>query len=358
VSDLTPGLARIPVAVLGATGMVGQTFLRLLDRHPWFYVSEVAASERSAGRPYGDVVHWLEGELPDAIASLPVLSTDPDSVRAPIVFSALDAAVAGTVEPAFARAGRWVLSNARNFRLEPDVPLVIPEVNPDHLALLDCQRAKRGWAGAIITNANCSTTVVALALAPLHQAFGVRAAMVTTLQALSGAGYPGVASLDILGNIIPFIGGGEEEKIESETLKLLGRMGNGAVEPAPIRISAQVNRVPVAHRHTVCLAVSLAQPASPEDAVHAIETWRSAVASLALPSAPPQPVVVLPDVDRPQPRRDVGRGAGMSVSIGRVRRCPVLDLRLVALGHNTIRGAAGASVLNAELLVARGFVRP
>ena len=358
MSDLTPGLARIPVAVLGATGMVGQTFLRLLDRHPWFYVSEVAASERSAGRPYGDVVHWLEGELPDAIAGLPVLSADPDSVRAPIVFSALDAAVAGTVEPAFARAGRWVLSNARNFRLEPDVPLVIPEVNPDHLALLDCQRAKRGWAGAIITNANCSTTVVALALAPLHQAFGVRAAMVTTLQALSGAGYPGVASLDILGNIIPFIGGGEEEKIESETLKLLGRMGNGAVESAPIRISAQVNRVPVAHGHTVCLAVSLAQPARPEDAGHAIETWRSAVASLSLPSAPPQPVVVLPDVDRPQPRRDVGRGAGMSVSIGRVRRCPVLDLRLVALGHNTIRGAAGASVLNAELLVARGFVRP
>jgi aspartate-semialdehyde dehydrogenase len=358
VSDLTPGLARIPVAVLGATGMVGQTFLRLLDRHPWFYVSEVAASERSAGRPYGDVVHWLEGELPDAIASLPVLSADPDSVRAPIVFSALDAAVAGTVEPAFARAGRWVLSNARNFRLEPDVPLVIPEVNPDHLALLDCQRAKRGWAGAIITNANCSTAVVALALAPLHQAFGVRAAMVTTLQALSGAGYPGVASLDILGNIIPFIGGGEEEKIESETLKLLGRMGNGAVESAPIRISAQVNRVPVAHGHTVCLAVSLAQPASPEDAVHAIENWRSAVASLSLPSAPPQPVVVLPDADRPQPRRDAGRGAGMSVSIGRVRRCPVLDLRLVALGHNTIRGAAGASVLNAELLVARGFVRP
>jgi len=358
VSDPTAGAARIPVAVLGATGMVGQTFLRLLERHPWFRVTEVAASERSAGKLYGDAVHWLDGELPDAIADLPVLSCDPESVRAPIVFSALDAVAAGVVEPAFARAGRWVLSNARNFRLEPDVPLVIPEVNPDHLALLDCQRATRGWSGAIVTNANCSTTVVALALAPLHQAFGVRTAMVTTLQALSGAGYPGVASLDILGNVIPFIGGGEEQKIESETLKLLGRLGNGVVDPAPIRISAQVNRVPVEHGHTVCLAVALSERASPEDAVHAIENWRSAAASLSLPSAPHQPVVVLSDADRPQPRRDAGRGAGMSVSIGRVRRCPVLDLRLVALGHNTIRGAAGGSVLNAELLVARGFARP
>ncbi|MGH7633053.1 MAG: aspartate-semialdehyde dehydrogenase, partial [Gemmatimonadaceae bacterium] len=255
------------------------------------------------------------------------------------------------------RAGRWVLSNARNFRLDADVPLIIPEVNPDHLALLECQRATRGWPGAIVTNANCSTMVVALALAPLHQAFGVRTAMVTTLQALSGAGYPGVAALDILGNIIPFIGGGEEEKIESETLKLLGRMENGAVVPAPIRISAQVNRVPVEHGHTVCLSVSLAETVGPEDAVRAIEAWQSAVASLALPSAPRQPVVVLPEADRPQPRRDAVRGGGMTVSIGRVRRCPVLDLRLVALGHNTIRGAAGASVLNAELLVARGFVR-
>ena len=337
--------------------MVGQTFLRLLEGHPWFRVAEVAASERSAGKRYGEVVHWLDGELPESVANLPVLRCDPESVRAPIVFSALDAAAAGSVEPAFARAGRWVLSNARNFRLEADVPLIIPEVNPEHLALLECQRETRGWPGAIVTNAYCSTMVVALALAPLHQAFGVRTAMVTTLQAVSGAGYPGVASLDILGNVIPFIGGGEEEKIESETLKLLGRMENGVVEPAPIRISAQVNRVPVEHGHTVCLSVSLAERVSPDDAVQAIQAWRSAVASLALPSSPRQPVVVLAETDRPQPRRDVERGGGMTVSIGRVRRCPVLDLRLVALGHNTIRGAAGASVLNAELLVARGLVQ-
>ena len=349
---------RIPVAVLGATGAVGQTFVRLLDGHPWFELIAVAASERSAGRSYAEAAHWLGGAMPSRVAALPVVPCDPACVDAPLVFSALDAAPAADVEAAFARAGRFVLSNARTYRLEPDVPLLIPEVNPDHLALIDRQRRRRGWAGAIITNSNCSTMVAALALAPLHQAFGVRTAMVTTLQALSGAGYPGVASLDILGNVIPFIGGGEEQKIESETLKLLGRLGNGVVDPAPIRISAQVNRVPVEHGHTVCLAIALAERASPEDAVHAIENWQSAAASLSLPSAPHQPVVVLSDADRPQPRRDAGRGAGMSVSIGRVRRCPVLDLRLVALGHNTIRGAAGGSVLNAELLVARGFARP
>ena len=356
MSDPTAGAARIPVAVLGATGMVGQTFLRLLERHPWFRVTEVAASERSAGKLYGDAVHWLDGELPDAIADLPVLSCDPESVRAPIVFSALDAVAAGVVEPAFARAGRWVLSNARNFRLEPDVPLVIPEVNPDHLALLDCQRATRGWSGAIVTNANCSTTVVALALAPLHQAFGVATVFVTTLQAVSGAGYPGVPSLDILGNVIPYIGGGEEEKIETETLKLLGSLGEEGIVPASMTISAQVTRVPVEHGHTVCLAVGLTRSADADAAIAVYEGWRGAVESLGLPSAPVPPIAVTRAIDRPQPRRDADAAGGMRVTIGRVRRDPILDLRLVALGHNTIRGAAGASVLNAELLVARGLV--
>lgn len=344
--------------MLGATGAVGQTFVRLLDGHPWFELVAVAASERSAGKAYGDAVHWLGGELPPAVAALPVVPCDPARVEAPVVFSALDAAVAGDVEAAFARAGRFVLSNARNYRLDPDVPLLIPEINPDHLALLERQRAARGWPGAIITNSNCSTMVVALALAPLHDAFGVRQVFVTTLQALSGAGYPGVASLDILANVIPYIGGGEEEKIQRETLKLLGTLGPNGVVPAPIQVSAQVTRVPVEHGHTVCLAMALDRPAEPDAAIDAIERWRGATADLQLPSAPLPPVVVTREIDRPQPRRDVDAGGGMRIIVGRVRRDPILDLRLVALGHNTIRGAAGASVLNAELLVARGLLDP
>jgi aspartate-semialdehyde dehydrogenase len=347
---------RIPVAVLGATGAVGQMFVRLLHDHPWFELIEVAASERSAGRRYEEAAHWIAGERPADVAQMTVLPCDPSCVRAPLVFSALDSAVAGDVEAAFARAGRFVLSNARNYRMESDVPLLIPEVNPDHLALLERQRGERGWDGAIITNSNCSTMVIAMALAPLHRAFGVRQLFVATLQAVSGAGYPGVASLDILGNIIPYIGGGEEEKIETETLKILGSFDGGVVTLAPIRVSAQVNRVPVENGHTACMAVGLDRRVGPDEAVEAIDSWQGAVASLALPSAPARPLVVTRAVDRPQPKRDADAGGGMTVVIGRVRRDPVLDLRLVAMGHNTIRGAAGASVLNAELLVARGMV--
>lgn len=351
-----PPRRRIPVAVLGATGAVGQTFVRLLDGHPWFELAAVAASERSAGKPYGEAAHWLGSEMPARVAALPVVPCDPACIDAPLVFSALDAAAAAQVEAAFARAGRFVLSNARTYRLEPDVPLLIPEVNPDHLALLDRQRERRGWTGAIITNSNCSTMVAALALAPLHQAFGVATVFVTTLQAVSGAGYPGVPSLDILGNVIPYIGGGEEEKIETETRKLLGSLGGDGVVPAPMAVSAQVTRVPVEHGHTVCLAVGLARSADAHAAVAVYEGWRGAIAPLRLPSAPVPPIVVTRDADRPQPRRDADAGGGMRITIGRVRRDPILDLRLVALGHNTIRGAAGASVLNAELLVARGLL--
>ena len=346
----------MPVAVLGATGAVGQTFIRLLHDHPWFELAEVAASERSAGKAYGDAAHWLAGALPPNVASLPVACCEPGEVRSPLVFSALDAAAAGDVEAAFARAGRFVLSNARNYRLDADVPLLIPEVNPGHLALVERQRARRGWSGAIITNSNCSTMVVALALAPLHRAFGVRQVFVTTLQAISGAGYPGVPSLDILANVIPYIGGGEEEKIQTETLKILGTLDAGGVAPAPMTVSAQVTRVPVENGHTVCLAIGFDRRVDPDEAVAAIERWPGAIAALDLPSAPKPPVVVTRDIDRPQPRRDAGAGHGMQVVVGRVRRDPILDLRLVALGHNTIRGAAGASVLNAELLVARGLV--
>ena len=347
---------RIPVGVLGATGAVGQTFIRLLADHPWFEVTAVAASERSAGKRYRDAAHWLSGEMPRRVGDLTVTACDPAAVPTPIVFSALDSDAAQEVEAAFARAGKLVLSNARNYRMDADVPLLIPEVNPDHLELLPIQRAARGWSGAIVTNSNCSTMVIALALAPLHQAFGVEQLFVTTLQALSGAGYPGVPSLDILGNIIPFIGGGEEEKIESEPLKILGTFENGAVTPACMRVSAQVNRVAVEHGHTACMSVKLASTATPDDAMHALRTWKGAIADLELPSAPAEPVIVTTERDRPQPRRDVNAGHGMSVVVGRVRTDPILDLRLVAMGHNTIRGAAGASILNAELMFARGLI--
>jgi aspartate-semialdehyde dehydrogenase len=347
---------RIPVGVLGATGAVGQTFIRLLANHPWFEVTAVAASERSAGKRYRDAAHWLSGDMPESVASLTVTACDPAIVSAPVVFSALDSDAAGEVEAAFARAGRLVLSNARNYRMDADVPLLIPEVNPDHLGLIPMQRTTRGWSGAIVTNSNCSTMVVALALAPLHQAFGIEQLFVTTLQALSGAGYPGVPSLDILGNIIPFIGGGEEEKIESEPLKILGKFRKGVVELARMRISAQVNRVAVEHGHTACMAVKLSSPATPDAAMDALRAWKGAIPELRLPSAPAQPVMVTMEQDRPQPRRDVNAGNGMSVVVGRVREDPLLDLRLVAMGHNTIRGAAGASILNAELMFARGLI--
>ena len=350
-----PRARRVPVAILGATGAVGQTFIRCLRNHPWFEVTEMAASERSAGKRYADATRWLEGELPGELADRTVLRCEPGEISAPIVFSALDAAAAGDLEPAFARSGALVLSNAKNFRMDPDVPLVIPEVNASHLALLEQQRRSRGWSGGIVTNANCAATVATVALAPLHEAFGVRQVFAVTMQAVSGAGYPGVPSLDILGNVIPYIGE-EEPKIEREIPKMLGCVLAGALIPAPIRVSAHANRVPVEHGHTVCMSIKLDKPATPEDALRVLEEWRGDAAVRGLPSAPERALVVTHALDRPQARRDVGSGAGMTVVVGRVRTDPQLDLRLVALGHNTMRGAAGGSVLNAELLVATGLV--
>jgi aspartate-semialdehyde dehydrogenase len=348
----------IPVAVLGATGAVGQTFVRLLDDHPSFDLVAVAASERSVGKRYGDAVHWLEGDLAPRIAAMPVLPCSPQMVEASLVFSALDSTVAGTIEQSFAQAGRFVLSNARNHRMDDDVPLVIPEVNPEHVGLLALQRERRGWPGAIVTNANCASIVITLALAPLHQAFGITRLFVTTLQAASGAGYPGVPSLDLLGNVIPFIGGEEETKIETETLKMLGRYTVDGVVPAKFPISAQVNRVPVEHGHTACMAVEFERRVAPQQASDALRAWKSAIATLQLPSAPAQPIIVTEEPARPQPRRDVHAGGGMTVTVGRIRGDPILDVRLVASGHNTIRGAAGASILNGEMLVARGLIEP
>jgi len=340
--------------VLGATGAVGQAFVRLLADHPWFELTEVAASERSAGRSYSEAARWLGTEpMPSRVAGMKVLPCDPDVVRSDLVFSALDSSVAGEVEAAFARAGRFVLSNAKNYRMEPDVPLVIAEVNPDHLALLDAQRGCRGWDGGIVTNGNCSTIVAVSALAPLHAHFGIRQLFVATMQAVSGAGYPGVASLDILGNVIPHIKD-EEEKIETETLKMLGRLTNGVVQEAPIAVSAHTNRVPVEYGHTVCLSIGFEDRVPPEEVLDALRAWRGAEAARGLPTAPERPLVVADEPDRPQPRRDVGAGRGMSVVVGRVRRDPVFDVKLVAMGDNIVRGAAGASVLNAELLVRTG----
>jgi len=350
---------RIPVAVLGATGAVGQAFVRLLTDHPWFDLVELAASERSAGRPYGESARWLEGTLPGQIANTTVLPCDTASVRSPLVFSALDSSVAGELERAFAQGGRIVVTNASNHRMDHDVPIVIPEVNADHLSSLDTQRRARGWQGAIVTNGNCASIVIAMALAPLHEAFGVRRVFATTLQAVSGAGYPGVPSLDILGNVIPHIGGGEEEKIEREVAKMLGIARDGELSPADFGVSAQVNRVPVEHGHTACLSVEFDRRPTVDEAMHAMTGWRSRIADLALPSAPSEPLAILTDDARPpQPRRDAMRGNGMTVTVGRIRPDPLLHLRMVACGHNIIRGAAGTAILNAELLVARGLVPP
>jgi aspartate-semialdehyde dehydrogenase len=345
--------SRIPVAVLGATGAVGQTFIRLLVDHPWFQLAELAASERSAGRSYADAARWIGDAMPEQVRGMTVLPCDPRRVSAPLVFSALDSSVAGDVELAFARAGRLVLSNAKNFRMDDDVPLVIAEVNADHLALLDVQRAKRGWSGGIVTNANCASIMAVMALAPLHEAFGIKRLFVATMQAVSGAGYPGVPSLDILGNVIPFIRD-EEAKLETEICKMLGRRTDTRIELAPITISAHANRVAVEHGHTVCLSVDFETHVGADAALEVLREWRGDASARDLPSSPARALVVSDLEDRPQPRRVVGAGRGMTVTVGRLRPDPLFDIKLVAMGHNTIRGAAGASVLNAELLVATG----
>jgi aspartate-semialdehyde dehydrogenase len=284
-----------------------------------------------------------------------VLACDPGAVTAPIVFSAVDAAAAGDIEPAFAKAGRFVLSNAKSFRMAEDVPLVIPEVNADHLGLITLQRKERGWSGAIVTNANCAATVAAVALAPLHEKFGLQTVFAATMQALSGAGYPGVASLDAVANVVPYIGE-EEAKIERELPKMLGVFANGRVSAAPFTVSAHANRVPVVHGHTVVMSCAFATRPTPDDALAALRAWRGRPEARDLPSSPELPLFVDDAPDHPQPRRDVNRGNGMTVSVGRVRADTVLHLRLVALGHNTIRGAAGGSILNAEVLAATGAI--
>jgi len=347
----------IEVGVLGATGTVGQQFIRLLDNHPWFRVSWLAASERSAGKRYDELTWRLPSPLPPDVGALRVAPLEAVNDAPSILFSALDSSVAGEAEVAYASSGRLVVSNARNHRMDPLVPLLIPEVNPDHAALLDVQRKARGggWAtGGIVTNPNCAVIVVAMVLAALRP-FRPSRVLVTTMQALSGAGYPGVASLDALGNVIPYIGGGEEEKIESEAVKLLGEFDGKAVKNASFVIGASVNRVPVPDGHTAVMSFELATKPSIEEVVAALDAFTSEPQKRSLPTAPPKPIILHRAQDRPQPRLDAATGNGMPVHCGRVRPCPVLGYKLVALGHNVVRGAAGAAVLNAELLVARGM---
>jgi aspartate-semialdehyde dehydrogenase len=346
---------KIPVGVLGATGAVGQRFVQLLADHPWFEVAEVAASDRSAGKAYAEACTWrLPAAPPAAVGKLVVTNTEAN-FRSRLLFSGLDASVAGEVEAALAGRGYAVISNSRNHRMDPDVPLLIPEINPAHVDALAVQR-KRTGGGYIVTNPNCSVMGLAIALAPLHKSFGIDSVAVVTLQALSGAGYPGVASMDIADNVIPYIGGGEEEKIEAEPQKILGTFRDNAFSPAPFPITASVHRVAVTDGHTMAVMARLGKRTSPEEVARALAEFRGEPQERELPSAPRRPIHVFSAPDRPQPRLDRDLERGMAVSVGRVRADKVFDVKFEALVHNTVRGAAGAAILNAELLKARNLL--
>jgi aspartate-semialdehyde dehydrogenase len=348
---------KIPVAVLAATGSVGQRFVQLLDHHPWFEVVALTGSERGHGKTYGEVCRWLLAEpMPDWAGKMPVLPSEAASLNgARLAFSALPADTARQVEPALAQAGICVCSNASAFRREPDVPLLIPEVNPEHARLVEVQRKRRGWSGWIATNPNCTSTGMTIALKALQDAFGLKRVFAVSMQALSGAGYPGVASLDIADNVVPFIGG-EEEKVEWEPRKMLGKLEGGEVHLAEIGISAHTNRVAVTDGHLVCLTVELAQRATPEQAATVLAAFQAPPPVAELPSAARPVIQVREEENRPQPRLDRMTGRGMTTVVGRLRSDPLFDLRLVVLSHNTIRGAAGGSLLNAELMVRAGYL--
>ncbi|GAB5534389.1 MAG: aspartate-semialdehyde dehydrogenase [Rubricoccaceae bacterium] len=355
-------MGRLRAGILGATGAVGQTFVRLLADHPLFEITALVASSRSAGKPYREAANWISGTpIPERVASMTVQSVD-DEADCDVVFSGLDASVAGEVEAQFAQRGVPVVSNARNYRLDPTVPLLIPEVNPDHIELID----RQAWAGQdgessggyIVTNPNCSTVGLATALKPLDDAFGIEAVHVVTMQALSGAGYPGVSSLDILGNVVPHIGG-EEEKMAVETRKLLGTLSDAGVTDAEIVVSAQCHRVPVLDGHMEAVSIRFRQPASASAVAATLRDWRPSITDLDLPTLPTRTLEVRADETFPQPRRHAGLGNGMTVSVGRIQPCLAIapegfGVKLVILSHNTVRGAAGGAILNAELLHAHG----
>lgn len=353
--DVSP---RIKVGVLGATGAVGQRFVQLLADHPWFEVAALTASDRSAGKRYGDAARWLlRGEMPAPVAEMTVLPTEPAAIgpEVRLLFSALPGGDAGAIEEALAAAGYAVCSNASAHRMDADVPLLIPDVNPEHTALIPVQRARRGWAGFIATNPNCTSTHLVCALKPLQDAFGLAAVNVVAMQALSGAGYPGVPSLDVLDNVVPYIAG-EEEKVEAEPLKLLGRLDGDRIAPADFRVSAHSNRVAVRNGHLEAVSVKLQRQASLDEVAEAFRSYRGEPQQLGLPTAPDPAIILRSEVDRPQPRLDRLAGNGMATTIGRLRPDPILDFKFMVLGHNTIRGAAGGSILNAELLVVQGYL--
>jgi aspartate-semialdehyde dehydrogenase len=344
-------MSRIPVAILGATGTVGQKFIVLLQGHPQFEITELVASPRSAGKAYRDAASWKQDiPVPADIAVMTVKSLD-EALESRILFSGLDSSVAGEAETRFAEAGHIVISNSKNHRMDGDVPLVIPEINPDHFEIIRSQPYK----GAIVTNSNCSTMFLAMTLAPIHRAFGIEAVQVTTMQAISGAGYPGVPSLDILGNVVPYIGG-EEDKLETEPQKILGTLSEGRIVPADFVVSAQCNRVPVFDGHTESLSIKLRRSAGVEEIKQVLREFRGMPQQKGLHSAPKQAIIVTEEADRPQPARDIWLEGGMSTVVGRVRECPVMDVKMTILGHNTVRGAAGAAILNAEAMVALGYL--
>ncbi len=350
----------IPVGILGATGTVGQRFVQLLAEHPWFEVAAITGSQRTAGRPYREGVNWkLNGDIPEAVGELIVQPTDTKLAvggKTPVVFSALPTAEAREWEPQFAAAGFAVITNASAFRMTPDVPLLIPEVNPAHTSLIPAQQANHGWPGFIVASPNCSTTSVILPLKVWQEAFGLEAAVITTLQAISGAGYPGVSSMDILDNVVPYIGG-EDAKLENEPKKLLGAAVNGQLQLAAVKIGAQANRVPVFDGHLASVSVKLGRSVSVDEAIAALENWQPPAVCRQLPTAPARPLIYHHDPARPQPRLDRDAENGLAWSVGQVRECGALDLRFVSITHNTLRGAASGAILNAELLVAQNFVK-
>jgi len=341
----------IKVAILGATGMVGQRFIQLLANHEFFEITDLAASPRSAGKPYYKAAKWyLSSNIPENIKNKIVKEINPEKIDAEIVFSALPSSIAKEIEPKFAEAGFVVASNASAYRMEEDIPLLIPEVNPEHLGLIEVQKENRGWDGCIITNPNCTTIMAVLSLKPIYDNFGLEKVIITSMQALSGAGYSGVPSMAIVDNVIPFINK-EEEKVETEGLKILGKFDGEKIVPAEFKVSASCNRVAVIDGHTEAIFVKTSKGAEPEEIKKVMETFEAMPQKLRLPTAPEKPIIVREEEDRPQPRLDRNTGRGMSISVGRIRKDAIFDVKYIALGHNTIRGAAGASVLNAELLV-------
>lgn len=348
--------SQIPVAVLGATGSVGQRFISLLENHPWFKVVALAASDRSVGQMYSQATRWvLDVPMPEYARNMVIVPATTESVQAKIVFSALHNEIANVIEPQFAQTGAAVCSNASAYRRDEDVPLLIPEVNAEHIQLVKQQRKNRGWSGCIITNPNCTSTGLTIALKALDDAFGVKKVFAVSMQALSGAGYPGIPSLDIMDNVIPNIKG-EEEKVEWEPRKMLGKLNGNRIEMADIAFSVHTNRVAVTDGHTVCASVELTHPTDPETAEAVLQAYAAPMSARELPSSPRPVIEVRSEADRPQPRLDRMAGKGMTTVVGRVRRDPILDLKFVVLSHNTIRGAAGGSIYNAELLVTENLL--